>query len=229
MSGSDISLHVYNIEQGTDEWYALRCGLVTASVVGTLITAKTLNPAENETSRSLTNLLAAERITGHVEPVHESSDMIRGSLDEPYARDIYAAHYAPVTQVGFMVRDDFGFGIGYSPDGLVDDDGLIEIKSRKQKIQLKTILEDQVPAENMAQIQTGLLVSGRKWCDYISYSGGMHLYTKRVFPDMNWHAAIIQAVAQFEKAADDIIARYTEKTLTLPPTTRVDHFADIEF
>jgi len=228
-NGEQMSLEIFNdIEQGTDEWHALRRGIITASVVGLLITPKTIKPAANDTARGLVTQLVAERITGHTEPIHVSSDMERGTLDEPYARAIYANHYAPVTEVGFMIRDDWGFRLGYSPDGLVGDDGLIEIKSRKQKIQLKTILEDEVPLENMAQIQCGLLVSGREWCDYLSYSGGMPLYSKRVLPDPKWHEAIHDAVEAFEVVAATMYDAYLARIEGLPPTERIDHFAEIE-
>jgi hypothetical protein len=225
-----MTLQIFTeLEQGTDEWLAERCGIVTASVVGLLVTAKTLKPAENDTARSLTAALTAERITGHVEPMHVSSDMERGTLDEPYARDVYGEHYAPVTEVGFMVRDDWGFRLGYSPDGLVGDDGLIEIKSRNQKIQLATILADEVPAGNMAQCQAGLLVSGRDWLDYVSYSGGMPLYVKRVYPDIRWHHAIKEAVELFETNSADIITQYLGAIEGLPMTARINHYEEMRF
>lgn len=271
-----MSLEVFNdLEQGSPEWLAARCGIVTASVVGQLITKgppdalsvacpkcqatatepcistarkvptpiKTIHdersakaaelppvyrPADTDTSRALTMTLAAERITGHVEPIHPSRAMERGTLDEPYARDKYSEHHAPVTELGFMVRQFDGFKIGFSPDGLVDDDGLIEIKSRAQKTQLKTVLSDAVPAENLAQIQCGLLVSGRSWCDYVSYSGGMKLWTKRVYPSPDWHAAIIAAVQQFEQTATDMVSAYLDATADMPETERIDHFAELE-
>ncbi len=91
--------------------------------------AKTLQPASNAESRGLTALLAAERITGWSDPTYISDDMLRGIEDEPKARDIYSEHFAPVTETGLMIRDDNGVKLGYSPDGLVGDDGLIEIKS----------------------------------------------------------------------------------------------------
>jgi hypothetical protein len=127
-----------------------------------------------------------------------------------------------------MVRDDFGFRLGYSPDGLVGDTGLIEIKSRKQKKHLATILADAVPSENMAQLQCGLLVSGREWIDYVSYCGGMPLYVKRVYPDPKWFTAIIEAGEQFEATAAEVVERYTEATAGMPPTERIDHFAEME-
>lgn len=217
------------LEQGTPEWLAARCGIVTASVVGQLITPKTVKPAANDYSRALAVTLTAERITGHVEPIHENSDMLRGTLDEPFARDKYAEHFAPVDELGFMVRDDWGFRIGYSPDGLVGDDGLIEIKSRRQKKHLATILADEVPLENMAQCQAGLLVSGREWLDYVSYCGGMPLYVTRVLPDEKWQKAIIEAVTTFEETAAQMLEAYAVAVDGSPLTERIDHFLEPEF
>lgn len=209
-----------DLVQGTDEWHAQRRGLVTASVVGQLITGKTLAPASNDVSRGLTAVLVAERITGYTEPTYMSDDMLRGVEDEPRAIDVYSEHYAPVTTTGFMVEDKWGFRIGYSPDGLVGTAGLVEVKSRRQKKQLTTILADEVPAENMAQLQCGLLVSGRDWCDYISYCGGMPLYVKRVEPDARWFNAIVAAVQAFEDNAAAMVAAYDQATAGLPMTER---------
>lgn len=206
--------------QGTDEWHDQRRGIVTASVVGRLLTS-TGKVASNDTSRTLVAQLVAERITGWTDPVYVSDDMLRGHDDEPRAVDVYAEHFAPVATTGFMVRDDWGFSIGYSPDGLVGTDGLIEVKSRRAKKQLQTILDDAVPAENMAQIQCGLLVSGRVWCDYVSYCGGMPLYVKRVYGDPNWFDAIVAAVASFELAASLMTEQYEAATAGLPATERI--------
>lgn len=206
--------------QGSDEWHDQRRGIVTASVVGRLLTS-TGKVASNDTSRTLVAQLVAERITGWTDPVYVSDDMLRGHDDEPRAVDVYAEHFAPVTATGFMVRDDWGFRIGYSPDGLVGTDGLIEVKSRRAKKQLQTILDDAVPAENMAQIQCGLLVSGRVWCDYVSYCGGMPLYVKRVYGDPNWFDAIVAAVTSFELAASLMTEQYEAATAGLPATERI--------
>lgn len=208
-----------DVIQGSDPWHDQRRGIVTASVVGRLLTS-TGKVASNDTSRALVAQLVAERITGWTDPVYVSDDMLRGHDDEPRAVDVYAEHYAPVTTTGFMVRDDWGFSIGYSPDGLVGDGGLVEVKSRRAKKQLQTILDDAVPAENMAQLQCGLLVSGREWCDYVSYCGGMPLYVKRVEPDPEWFDAITEAVSRFEETAADIVATYATATKDMPATER---------
>ena len=215
--------------QGSEAWFAARRGIVTASVVGQLITPKTVKPAANDYSRALTTTLVAERITGWTEEVFVNADMMRGNMDEPLARDLYSRTYAPAVEVGFMVRDDWGFEIGYSPDGLVGNDGLIEVKSRKPKKHLATILADEVPIENMAQIQTGLLVSGRAWCDYLSYCGGMPMWRKRVTADERWADAIVEAVATFEQTAEQMVATYQAAVDGLPTTERIEYFTEIEF
>lgn len=270
-----MTLHTYpELEQGSDEWLQARCGILTASVIGNLVSSrqptaietdcpdcgaeasgpcigkrspeplKTLHPARaaaareldrviaadvtSETALGLIMTLAAERITGFVEPSLQSRAMERGQLDEPYARDAYSQNHARVTELGFMVREFEGFRIGYSPDGLVSDGGLIEIKSRTQKIQLRTVLADEVPGENMAQLMTGLLVSGRDWIDYTSYCGGMKLWRKRVYPDPEWFTAILNAADQAETIISNMVSDYLEATAGMPDTERIIHFPELE-
>ncbi|HKS46732.1 MAG TPA: YqaJ viral recombinase family protein [Amycolatopsis sp.] len=211
-----------DVIQGSDEWHDQRRGIVTASVVGQLVTTKTLKPANNETSRALTAQLVAERLTGYTDPTYINDDMLRGIEDEPRAREKYAEVYQrTVTEIGLLLRRKDTWQLGYSPDGLVGDDGLIEVKSRRAKKHLATILDDAVPVENMAQCQAALLVSGREWLDYVSYSGGMPLYVKRVFPDPAWQEAIVAAVEQFEVTAAQMAEDYQTKTEGLPATERI--------
>lgn len=218
------------LEQGSESWLDARCGLLTASTIGRLITPATLKVADNETSRGLTMQLAAERITGHVDFVYPTADMQRGTDDEPFARDAYAAHKkVDVEQVGFMVRDFGDYRIGYSPDGLVGDDGLIEIKSRRPKEHLKTVLKGLPPLENMAQMHAGMLVSGREWCDYVSYSAGLPLWVKRVHLDDRWVTAIHAAAETFEINVTNIVNNFTNATEGLPMTERRATIEEISF
>lgn len=182
---------------------------------------KVLTVADNDTSRGLIATLAAERITGHVEDTPMTSDMWRGVDSEPFARDVYVEHFAPVDEVGFMVRRFKGYTIGCSPDGLVGDDGGIEIKAPRAKTHVQTVLDDEVPAHYMAQCQTFLLVSGRQWVDYVSFSGGLHLYVKRVTADPAWAAAIQHAAANAEATIADLVSRYQAATTSLPMTERI--------
>ena len=265
------------LEQRTDEWHDQRRGMITASAIGRLVTARSMTASEypcpscdapadmpcrskvrkagevgapiktphtertalaarlkdespqiielatGDDAKGLTALLAAERITGHTDPMYVSDDMLRGIEDEPYAVEAYSEHYGvPVQSCGFMIRSWGGCRLGYSPDGLVGDDGLVEVKSRRQKKQLLTVVSDEVPAENMAQLQAGLFVSGRKWIDYISFSGGMHLWTKRVTPDPRWFDALTTAVEHFENTASEMVAAYNRGIEGMPMTERVD-------
>ena len=219
-------LRIIDVEQRSDEWYAARCGMVTASAVGTLLTP-TLKVAANEGSRGLTATLVGERITQHVEPTGITPDMWRGIEEEPHAIDAYTAHYGrAVAECGFMVRtldpdgDGDAFEVGYSPDGLVGDDGLVEVKCPRARGHIQTVLADTVPSYYMPQIQCGLLVSGRAWVDYVSYHGGLPLYVKRVLPDPEWQAALIEAVAAFEEAAALMQASFHAATTGLAATER---------
>ena len=204
--------------QGSDEWLAARCGLLTASEMKLILTP-TLNIASNDKERAHLYELLAQRITGYVEPHYVSDDMLRGHADEIDARQLYADTYAPVAEVGFITNDKWGFTIGYSPDGLVGDDGQIEIKSRRQKFQAQTIIEHTVPVEYLIQLQTGLLVSERQWVDFISYCGGMPMVVIRVYPDPVAHDAIAEAAGAFEDRLAEKLARY--RSVTRDPAARL--------
>ena len=216
------------IGQGTEAWHEQRRGIITASVVGQLLTP-TLKVADNDTSRGLTALLVAERITGWTDPTYQSDDMFRGVVCEPIARDIYSGYYQQAVECGFMRLDLDRWTLGYSPDGVVGTDGLVEIKCPRAKTHLKTVLADKVPAQYMAQLQAGLLVSGRDWIDFVSYVGGMPLFVKRVVPDERWFDAIHEAVAAFEDTAAQMVAAYEQATEGMPETERIDHELGLVF
>lgn len=224
-----MSVRVYDdLEQGSDEWLQARLGLVTASVVGQLVTPSG-RVARNETSRALMNQLVAERITGWSEPVFVTPDMWRGKDEEPLARDLYAeTNQVQVDEVGFIVREETDWKLGYSPDGLIGDVGLLEIKSRKAKHQIRTILTDQVPGYHMAQLQAGLLVTGRAWIDYVSYSSALPMWTKRVYPDRRYMDTIIAAVEEFEHNAAITEAMYRDAVQGLPVAPRTPNFDHVE-
>lgn len=204
-----------DIEQGSPEWDDVRRGYVTASVVGKLLTP-TLKIADNDTSRGVTNTLVAERITGATEDGPMTSDMFRGVISEPHARDLYSGHYQQATEFGFFLLEEDGWSLGYSPDGLVGTDGLIELKAPRAKNHLQTILAGEVPTQYAAQLQAALLVTGRAWCDFVSFAGGMPLFVKRVYPDADWFAAIESACRAFETNAARIVADYRAKVRSLP-------------
>ena len=214
-----------SLVQTSPAWLEARAGILTASTIGQLITAKTVKPAMNDRSRGLCQTLIAERITGHVEPVHPNRAMTRGTLLEPEARRIYAAQTGQdVGEVGFARLDTDTYTLGSSPDGLVGETGGIEIKSPSAKVHVSTVLAGSIPDYNRAQVQAFLHVTGRDWCDFISYYPGESLCIIRDYPDPRWQKAIESAAEQFEETARSAVARYETVTHGLPSTVFWDPF-----
>lgn len=209
------------VTQGSEPWLEMRRGLLTCSEVKLILTP-TLKIAANDKERAHVWEIAAQRISGYVEPRYIGDDMLRGQEDEFYARQIYHDNFAPVTETGFVTNDQWGFTLGYSPDGLVGDEGLIEIKSRRQKFQIETIATAEVPPEHMMQLQAGLLVTGRKWIDFVSYSGGLPMIALRVEPVPEIQEAIIAAATAFEARVAERVQEYhaTLATVRTVPTER---------
>jgi predicted phage-related endonuclease len=223
-----MTLHVFNdVIQGTEEWFAQRRGLVTASVVGKLLTP-TLKVADNDTARGITATLVAERITGVTEDSYTNNDMLRGVMCEPIARDIYSGLYHQAEETGFMRYDGDGWSLGFSPDGVVGTDGLLEVKSPRAQTHVQTTLADKVPHHYIAQCQAGLLVSGRKWIDWVSYCGGLPLYVKRVYPDPDWFEAITAACIAFETNATALVNDYLGRVEGQPATERIEFLGRVE-
>lgn len=214
MRAGSVTYHP-DLIQGSEEWLAARCGLLTASEMKLILTP-TLKVANNDKTRAHMWELLAQRITGYVEPHYVSDDMLRGQADEWEAVRLYAEHHAPVERTGFVTNDKWGFTLGYSPDALVGSDGLIECKSRRQKFQIQTIATDKVPDDYWMQLQTGLLVSERKWIDFVSYSGGLPMFVRRVEPCAETQAAIIAAASEFEAKLAEAEREY-RATLTAMP------------
>ncbi|MDA8438699.1 MAG: YqaJ viral recombinase family protein [Propionibacterium sp.] len=219
---------ILRMEQRSGEWLEARRGIITASQIGPLITPKTLKVSEGKAARGVAIALAAERISGIVESNFITSDMWRGIEEEPLARAAYEANrFVTVDTCGLMIRDDNLALVGFSPDGLVGDDGLIEIKSRRHRVHMESVL-DGIPENVTPQLQCGLYVSQRSWIDYVSYSGGMHLWIERVYPDPGWQDAIAQAVQQVEKAVDTITAEYLARVAGFPVQPVTPDYSDIK-
>lgn len=225
--GSGRVVYHNDVQQGSEEWHACRLGLMTASELKLVITPG-LKLADNKDCRIHLYELLAQRVNRYVEPHFQSHDMERGNFDEGHAREKYSETYAPVVECGFITNDKWGFTLGYSPDGLVGDDGLIECKSRVQKHQMKTLIEnvakDEIPDDFVIQVQSALLISERKWCDFISYSGGMPMAAVRVYPDPVIQEAIVTAATAFEARlteAREIYDNLIASDARLIPTERL--------
>jgi hypothetical protein len=219
-AGLGLVLH-HDLQQGSQEWLDARRGLLTASEMSRIITPK-LKVADNVDSRSHVYEIAAQRIAGWVEEGFTSYKMMRGHEEEIDARDHYRKHYAPVEHVGFITNDRWGFTLGYSPDGLVGEIGLIEAKSRDPKFQVETIVKGEIPSEHLIQVQSGLLISEREWCHFLSYSGGLPMDLIPAEPIPEFQEAIVEAATSFEARVAEVIEAYHDsvKARGLHPTER---------
>lgn len=215
-----MTVKIYkDLIQGSDEWFQARCGILTASEMNLILTP-TLKIANNDKTRAHVYEILGQRITNYVEPCYIGEHMVRGEIDEIRARDLYSEKYEAVNEVGFITNDEYGFKLGYSPDGLVGSDGLIEIKSKIQKHHVKTICDGGIPKDHVLQVQAGLLITGRKWCDFISYCGGMPMYVHRVRPDKEIQDAIIEATQEFEEKVEELRFVYDSNVKGMLPTER---------
>ena len=175
-------MKVIDVKQGTHEWHEARRGTPTASCFRKIVTAKQWGYAAG--AKTYVQELIAEAYSPSygMHDEHASRAMLAGIEREPEARRFYTfVNSCEVQEVGFCKTDDDRFGC--SPDGLIGDDGAIEIKSPTHKTQVKWLLEGGVPPEHLAQCHGVLLVTGRPWIDFLSYCPPLPNLLVRVEPD----------------------------------------------
>lgn len=159
------------IVQGSAEWLAIRCGKVTASRIADVI-AKTKTGYGASRANYMAELIA-ERLTGAPAEKFISGPMAWGTEKEPEARALYEfLTDAEVTQVGFVPHPTISDS-GASPDGLVGDAGLVEIKCPNTATHIDTLLGQSIPAKYETQMQWQMACTGRQWCDFVSYDPRM--------------------------------------------------------
>lgn len=187
------------MEQRTDEWFAARVGKVTASRIAD-VCART-KTGWGASRKNYMAELVAERLTGvHVEGFTNAA-MQWGTDMEPEARGAYEFYRdATVAEVGFVPHHSIA-DTGASPDGLVGEDGLVEIKCPNTATHLETLLDASLPEKYFLQIQWQLACTGRQWCDFASYDPrlpeSMRLFVDRVKRDDVAIAAIEKDVIGF--------------------------------
>lgn len=187
------------IVQGSAEWLAIRCGKVTASRVADVV-AKTKS-GWGASRYNYQAQIIAERLTGEVADSFTNSAMQWGTEQEPQARVAYEFYAdVDVMQVGFIDHPRIAM-TGASPDGLVGDDGLVEIKCPNTATHIDTLLSQKVPAKYVTQMMWQMACSGRQWCDYVSYDPrlpeAMRLFIKRVYRDDAIIAGLEADVSEF--------------------------------
>ena len=156
------------IEQGTPEWFAMRAGKVTGSMI-TAVMAAPSGKTEATTRRNYRYQLALERITGIVHPTHETWDMKQGKVNEPIARGTYEGETGQlVEEVPFVEHPTIEW-VGTSPDGRVPG-GLVEIKCPKPAVHMDYIITEKIPYLYRAQMCLQTMCTEEPWCDFVSYS-----------------------------------------------------------
>lgn len=170
------------MEQRTEEWFAARLGKVTASRVGDIMTRTKAGYGASRANYMAE--LVCERLTGTRGEFYQNAAMLWGTEQEPAARAAYEALTgALVVETGFVPHSSIAMS-GASPDGFVNDDGLVEIKCPNTATHLDTLLFEAVPSKYFHQIQWQMACTGRQWCDFVSYDPrlpeNMQLFVKRV-------------------------------------------------
>lgn len=193
---------LFNCEQRSEAWHEARLGRVTGTRFKNLVSKES-----TASYQDLITDLACEIVTGKAEEAYVNATMEAGIETEPEARKEYENIFGvDVIEVGFVIPDEghkYHDWVGISPDGLIDN-GMIEIKSPLMKTHMEYIFSNKLPSEYVYQVQGQLFVTGREYCDFMSYVSGMKPFIIRVYPDLELHSI-------FETKLDAIIERVKEK------------------
>lgn len=199
-------IEVLHCAQGTDEWRRARMGVPTASEFSTVL-AVGKNGGPSRERRTYMFKLAGERLTGELAESFTNKHTERGHAMEPDAREAYAfVRGVEPQQIGFVRRHDVNAGA--SPDSFVGDDGVLEIKTKLPHLQLETLVENKLPSEHVAQVQGLLWITGRRWCDFVSYWPNLPLFVTRVPRDEAYIARLAVAVAEFNAELSALVERF---------------------
>lgn len=197
------------MEQRSDAWFAARAGRATASRIADIV-AKTKSGYSASRANYMAQLVV-ERMTGKVAESFSNAAMDWGTEQEPYARAAYEAHSGVlVDEVGMVDHPTVAMS-GASPDGLVGEDGLVEIKCPTTATHIETLMEKAAPKKYIDQMQWQMACTGRKWCDFVSFDPrmpqGLQLFVKRVERDDEYIAELESEVAAFLQEVSDKVQK----------------------
>ena len=197
------NLEIITCEQGSPEWARSRLGIPTASEFAAILT-KGRGGAESKTRLSYLYKLAGERLTGEPMETVSSFHMERGKLMEDEARSVYGfVTGTACKRIGFLRRGR----AGASPDALIGDDGLLEIKTKLPHLMVETILRGEFPPEHKAQCQGQLWIAQREWIDIAVYWPGMPIFITRAHRDEAYISELADAVEAFNVELDLTVER----------------------
>lgn len=196
-------LEIINCVQGSPEWAQARLGIPTASEFASIL-ARGRGGAESRTRQSYLYKLAGERLTGEVMESVTTIHMERGKLMEEEARSAYSfVSGRDCERVGFLRRGR----AGASPDALIGQDGLLEIKTKLPHLLIETLLKGEFPAEHKAQCQGQLWIAEREWIDLAVYWPGLPLFISRAARDEAYIRELAEAVEAFNDELDHVVSR----------------------
>jgi putative phage-type endonuclease len=200
------------MQQRSPEWFMARAGKVTASRVQDIL-AKTKTGASASRGNYLAQLVA-ERLTGQPAESLQTAAMQWGTEQESFARAAYeAATGVIVTDTGFVIHPQIEQA-GASPDGLVGDDGLVEIKCPNTATHIDTLINKTIPAKYHSQMQWQMTCTGRQWCDFVSFDPRMpeelRLFVKRIKADQDFISTTENEVLIFLAEVDSTVSKLME-------------------
>lgn len=198
-----MTLEIIDCAQNSPEWFAARLGLPTASMFDAVL-AKGKGGGESLTRARYLRTLAAEIITGEPGEQFTTPAMERGHMMEGDARSLYAfAHEVEPELVGFIRNGQKGA----SPDALIGNAGILEIKSRRGDLMIETLLRDEMPTEHRAQVQGALWIAEREWLDFVAYWPGLPLFVKRQRRDEDYIRTLAAEVERFNVELAETVER----------------------
>lgn len=197
-------------EQRTEEWFQDRLGKVTASRISDVMMKPTTAGYQNYRAQ-----LVCERLTGVPTETFQSAAMLHGTETEPQARALYEMETGlDVSEVGFIPHPTLEMS-GASPDGVVGQDGLVEIKCPQPAEHIRVLTGGAIKTQYVLQMQWQMACIGREWCDFVSFSPAlpseMQLFRQRVDRDAEKVEEITEAVTKFLSQVDEMAARLTKQ------------------
>lgn len=192
-------IQIFDMEQGSADWFAARAGIPTASMFAT-VKAK----GDGKTRSKYMRALAGEIITGEPAETFSNGHMARGKAMEDEARETYAfIHDVEPARVGFIRNGNKGA----SPDSLIGNDGGLEIKTALPDIQIDRLDRDRLPPEHIAQVQGNIWIAEREWWDFVSFWPKLPLFKVRVYRDEKYIKELADEVDRFNDELAELVER----------------------
>ena len=196
---------ILECEQLSPEWFQARAGIPSSSKFSDIITSTGKRTTGTARQKYL-NTLAGEAVIGEKVETFQNYAMRTGVERESEARDYYSLITGmEVQEVGFCMNNNKEYGA--SPDGLIGEDGLLEIKCPQIATQTEYLLNKELPKAYVQQVQGQLFVTERKWLDFVSYYPGMNTLIVRVLPDLEFHKKLAVELSLFVEELKQIVTK----------------------